>query len=83
MSKVLAPEVEEDMSRPEPISLREAFWFWLKLGFISFGGPAGQISIMHQELVERRRWISERRFLHALNNKSLNSFTCNKRKINF
>lgn len=41
--------------------------FWLKLGFISFGGPAGQISIMHQELVENRRWISERRFLHALN----------------
>src|SRR5947209_8346939 len=46
---------------------REAFWFWLKLGFISFGGPAGQIAIMHDELVERRRWISERRFLHALN----------------
>ena len=47
------------------------FWhalrFWLKLGFISFGGPAGQIAIMHEELVERRRWISERRFLHALN----------------
>ncbi|ROO37045.1 chromate transporter [Pseudomonas sp. AF76] len=52
---------------PSAVSLREAFWFWLKLGFISFGGPAGQISIMHQELVERRRWISERRFLHALN----------------
>ncbi|WP_085717721.1 chromate efflux transporter [Pseudomonas sp. B28(2017)] len=50
-----------------PIGLFEAFLFWLKLGFISFGGPAGQISIMHQELVERRRWISERRFLHALN----------------
>src|SRR3954463_11000499 len=45
----------------------EAFRFWLKLGFISFGGPAGQIAIMHQELVERRRWISESRFLHALN----------------
>ncbi len=45
----------------------EAFQFWLKLGFISFGGPAGQIAIMHQELVEKRRWISERRFLHALN----------------
>jgi chromate transporter len=45
----------------------DAFRFWLKLGFISFGGPAGQIAIMHQELVERRRWISERRFLHALN----------------
>ena len=44
-----------------------AFRFWLKLGFISFGGPAGQIAVMHQELVERRRWISERRFLHALN----------------
>lgn len=49
------------------ISYKEAFLFWLKLGFISFGGPAGQIAIMHQELVERRRWISERRFLHALN----------------
>jgi chromate transporter len=45
----------------------EALRFWLKLGFISFGGPAGQIAIMHQELVERRRWISEKRFLHALN----------------
>src|SRR5690349_3079000 len=44
-----------------------ALRFWLKLGFISFGGPTGQIAIMHQELVERRRLISERRFLHALN----------------
>jgi chromate transporter len=52
---------------PAPVSFWEAFRFWLKLGFISFGGPAGQISIMHQELVENRRWISERRFLHALN----------------
>ena len=52
---------------PPAVSFWEAFRFWLKLGFISFGGPAGQISIMHQELVERRRWISERRFLHALN----------------
>ena len=52
---------------PSSVSLLDAFWFWLKLGLISFGGPAGQISIMHQELVERRRWISERRFLHALN----------------
>lgn len=50
-----------------PIGFFEAVLFWLKLGFISFGGPAGQISIMHQELVERRRWISEKRFLHALN----------------
>ena len=49
------------------ISFSEALRFWLKLGFISFGGPTGQIAIMHQELVERRRWISENRFLHALN----------------
>ncbi len=49
------------------VSFSEAFWFWLKLGFISCGGPAGQIAIMHSELVERRRWISDRRFLHALN----------------
>ncbi len=58
---------ERAESPPSPVSFREAFMFWLKLGFISFGGPAGQISIMHQELVENRRWISERRFLHALN----------------
>ena len=50
-----------------PISRAEAFRFWLKLGFISFGGPAGQIAIMHRELVELRCWISEKRFLHALN----------------
>jgi chromate transporter len=49
------------------VSFGEAFRFWVKLGFISFGGPAGQIAIMHRELVERRRWLSEERFLHALN----------------
>jgi chromate transporter len=49
------------------VSFAEAFRFWVKLGFISFGGPAGQIAIMHRELIERRRWISEERFLHALN----------------
>ena len=52
---------------PSAITLGDAFKYWLKLGFISFGGPAGQISIMHQELVEKRRWISEHRYLHALN----------------
>jgi chromate transporter len=52
---------------PTSVSFAEALRFWLKLGFISFGGPAGQIAIMHSELVERRRWISEKRFLHALN----------------
>jgi len=56
--------------KPKPalhVSFNEAFKFWLQLGFISFGGPAGQIAIMHRELVEKRRWVSEKRFLHALN----------------
>ncbi len=52
---------------PSAVSFREALGFWFKLGCIGFGGPAGQIALMHTELVERRRWISERRFLHALN----------------
>jgi chromate transporter len=57
----------ETQAAPAPVTLGEAFCYWLKLGFISFGGPTGQIAIMHQDLVEKRRWISERRFLHALN----------------
>ena len=52
---------------PAPVTLAHASIYWLKLGFISFGGPAGQIAIMHHDLVEKRRWISEQRFLHALN----------------
>ena len=52
---------------PEAVSFWQALKFWIKLGFISFGGPAGQIAIMHEELVVRRRWLSEKRFLHALN----------------
>jgi chromate transporter len=60
-------QISADTQPPAQVTLAQAFWYWLKLGFISFGGPAGQISIMHQDLVERKRWISERRFLHALN----------------
>jgi chromate transporter len=64
MSTPVAPSRRE---APRPVAFCEALGFWLKLGFISFGGPTGQIAIMHQELVERRRWLSEHRFLHALN----------------
>ena len=53
--------------KPPAVSFIEAFRYWLRLGLISFGGPAGQIALMHTELVEKKRWISERRFLHALN----------------
>ena len=63
----MSTSAEEIREVPARVSFREAFVYWLKLGFIGFGGPAGQISIMHQELVEKRRWISEHRFLHALN----------------
>ena len=59
-----APATSTTQSHP---TFGEAFRFWLKLGFISFGGPTGQIAIMHTELVERKKWISEDRFLHALN----------------
>lgn len=55
-----------DETEIESISFWQAFKFWLKLGFISFGGPAGQIAVMHQELVEEKKWISEQRFMHAL-----------------
>ena len=58
---------EDAQTAPAPVRLGEAFWYWLKLGFVSFGGPTGQIAMMHQDLVERRRWISEKRFLHARN----------------
>jgi len=64
MSKHVADDTPK---APNPVSFGEALRYWLKLGFISFGGPAGQISMMHTELVEKRRWISEHRFLHALN----------------
>ena len=56
------------VSAPEHlVPFRDALRWWLKLGFINFGGPAGQIAVMHDELVERRRWISNRRFVHAMN----------------
>ncbi|TAM26715.1 MAG: chromate transporter, partial [Nevskiaceae bacterium] len=52
---------------PPAVPFWEAFRVWLRIGFISFGGPAGQIALMHKLLVEERRWLSETRFLHALN----------------
>lgn len=66
MSSSRHPDTTGTEVPPSP-TLWEAFLYWLKLGFVSFGGPAGQMSMMHAELVERRRWISEHRFLHALN----------------
>jgi chromate transporter len=66
-SPMLQPQNDTTAGPGAAPSFAAAFRFWLKLGFISFGGPAGQIAILHQELVDRRRWISEGRFLHALN----------------
>lgn len=68
MTSSLTPALTTQSAAPtSAVSLSEASRFWLKLGLVSFGGPAGQIALLHRELVERRRWLSERRFLHALN----------------
>ena len=67
MRKPNPPPDNKNPNQIPEVPFPDAILFWLKLGFISFGGPAGQIAIMHQELVEKRRWISENRFLHALN----------------
>jgi chromate transporter len=57
----------ERLEEASALALAEASRFWFQLGWVSFGGPAGQIALLHRELVDRRRWLSERRFLHALN----------------
>jgi chromate transporter len=60
----------DDRGRPaetQAVGFWEAFWFWVKLGFINFGGPAGQIAIMHRELVEKKKWVSEGQYLRTLN----------------
>ena len=58
---------EETKEGTKPVGFWEAFWFWVRLGFINFGGPAGQIAIMHRELVEKKRWVSEGQYLRTLN----------------
>ena len=64
----MAAETSQRMQeQTKPVGFWEAFWFWVKLGFINFGGPAGQIAIMHRELVERKRWVSEGQYLRTLN----------------
>lgn len=65
MTKATA-EVAEP-ARPEAVTLGQAFWVWLRIAMLSFGGPAGQIAVMHRILVDEKRWIGEQRFLHALN----------------
>ncbi len=67
MSKTVVLPQSDSPSVVASVPFWQAIRFWLKLGFISFGGPAGQIAMMHRELVDNRRWISEGRFLHALN----------------
>jgi chromate transporter len=54
-------------AQTKPVGFLEAFWFWVKLGFINFGGPAGQIAIMHRELVDNKRWVTEQQYLRTLN----------------
>lgn len=67
MKPTINPNNISVCSPPNSVSFNEAFLYWFRLGFLSFGGPSGQIALMHHDLVETKRWISERRFLHALN----------------
>lgn len=67
MSNIATAHPGGELSRPAPVSLGQAFWVWLRIAALSFGGPAGQIAVMHRILVEEKRWIGEERFLHALN----------------
>lgn len=64
---MVATDTDESAPPGDTVSLREATGVWAKIGMLSFGGPAGQIAVMHRELVEKRKWISDARFLHALN----------------
>jgi chromate transporter len=66
-TKTNVGEGEDRSGQTKQVGFWEAFWFWVKLGFINFGGPAGQIAIMHRELVERKRWVSEGQYLRTLN----------------
>ncbi len=66
MAELAIAEAGQSVPR-HGVSLREAFRVWLRVAMLSFGGPAGQIAVMHRILVEEKRWISEHRFLHALN----------------
>lgn len=67
MSDGAAPLARSTAGTIDPISFREAFWTWLRIAALTFGGPAGQIAVMHRILIEEKRWIGETRFLHALN----------------
>ena len=67
MTAATAPVVATTTPRPAPVTLGQAFWVWLRIALLSFGGPAGQIAVMHRILVDEKRWIGEQRFLHALN----------------
>lgn len=67
MTAATIGEVPPASARPHPVTLGQAFWVWLRIALLSFGGPAGQIAVMHRILVDEKRWIGEQRFLHALN----------------
>ena len=60
-------QIDSHSSEPQPVTLRDAFRVWCRVAILSFGGPAGQIAVMHRILVEEKKWIDEERFLHALN----------------
>ena len=66
MKAMTGPQARDSIVKQESPTITDSFWLWLKIGLLSFGGPAGQMALIHREIVERKGWLSEKQYLNAL-----------------